>query len=242
MSEARKHGEKGRGILKELFGNMPMPGDTGPFDPAYDDYWDERAKQAVLTVPAIRRTQAILDCVDMGDTVLDIGCGTGETLELLRRERNISGTGLDVSARALERVRGKGFATLNTDITGSGSALDDEWDHIILFEVIEHVLDAEVMVRNLIGRFRKGLYITTPNLGYAAHRLRLAFGRFPVTYMLDPREHIRFWTTKDFKYWSREMGLGTPEVRGLRGKLSVMGIQKRWPSLFASEVLYRFLP
>lgn len=242
LAEARKKGDRGRGIIAEVFGDMPMPASMDPFDPAYDDYWEERGREGILTDPAVRRTMGMLEYVDDGDTVLDVGCGTGETLELLRSERSISGTGLDISARALEQVREKGFDTVKMDITRSDSVLEGQWDHIVAFEVVEHVLDAEVMLRNLKGRFRKGLYITTPNLGYIAHRLRMVFGRFPVTYMLDPREHIRFWTTKDFSYWAGEMGLGTPEIKGLRGKIRILDIHRKWPSLFASEVLYRFLP
>lgn len=242
MAEARRSGAKGRGIFREVFGDMPMPDRLESFDPAYDDYWEERGREGILTDPAIRRTKSILDYIDDGDSVLDVGCGTGETLELLREEKGISGTGLDISSRALEKVREMGFETLKMDITSSQTLLDGQWDHIVAFEVIEHVLDAEVLMRNLDGHFRKGLYITTPNLGYIAHRLRLAFGRFPVTYMMDPREHIRFWTTKDFKCWADEVGLGIPEVRGLRGKVKLLGVHKRWPSLFASEVLYRFIP
>ena len=206
----------------------------------YDDYWEERETKGIVTDPAKRRARGILPYIGIGDSVLDIGCGTGETLEVLREQKKVVGTGLDVSLKALEAVKNKGFQTIHADLSQPGNPLVGVWDHIVMFEVAEHVLDTEVMMDNLKGHYRKGLYISTPNLGYLAHRLRMLFGRFPVTYIADPREHIRFWSVKDFLYWSTSLGFTKPQVLGLRGKPKVLGLPARFPSLFASEVVYRF--
>jgi len=219
---------------------MPLPESFESFDQEYEKYWAERDERGILTAPALRRARGVMDFISPGDKVLDVGCGTGDTLELLREEKGIEGTGLDISDRALEEVSRKGFQTIRMDLADPEAELPGRWDHIIAFEVMEHVLDAEVMARNLLGSFDAGLYITTPNLGYIAHRLRMLFGRFPVTYMLDPREHVRYWTTADFRYWAEHVGLGEAQVIGLRGKVKLGGAYRRWPSLFASEVLYRF--
>jgi len=219
-----------------------MPERQSGFDPSYDRYWEDRIGESVFTEPARRRARGILPYIAEGDTVLDVGCGTGETLELLRKERGAVGTGLDISEAALVHVAGKGFETVHADLTSPDVILEGRWDHVLLFEVVEHVVDAETLVGRLAGSFAKGLYVTTPNLGYVAHRLRMLFGRFPVTYISDPREHLRFWSVKDFRFWSRRIGLGDPETIGLRGKLGLMGLMRRWPSLLASEVLYRFGP
>ncbi|MBN2586936.1 MAG: methyltransferase domain-containing protein [Candidatus Fermentibacteraceae bacterium] len=180
--------------------------------------------------------------IDKEDTVLDVGCGTGETLEVLRNDRNVIGTGLDISRTALEAVSSKGFSTLHLDLTDTDHELDSVYDHIVLFEVAEHLINAETMMLKLKGKYRKGLYVSTPNLGYMAHRLRLLFGRFPVTYISDPREHVRYWTVRDFLEWSEWLGFDKPEVIGLRGKIKVFGLPARWPSLWSSEIVYRFTP
>jgi 2-polyprenyl-3-methyl-5-hydroxy-6-metoxy-1,4-benzoquinol methylase len=118
--------------------------------------------------------------------------------------------------------------------------LEVEYDHVLMFELVEHLVNPEMLLRSVRGRFRKGLYITTPNLGYVAHRLRMLFGRFPVTYIGDPREHLRYWTVRDFRTWARWLGMGSPVVRGLRGKARMLA--RLHPSLWASEVLYVFRP
>lgn len=242
MADSRIKGQKGRSAFQEVFGEMPIPSDIGSRILDYDDYWDDRDKKGIITEPARRRARGILPFVNQGDTVLDVGCGTGETLEVLRAEKQVDGTGLDISARALETVSSKGFGTILQDLSKPGSQLNGTWDHIILFEVAEHVIDTELLMTNLKSSFRKGLYVSTPNLGYLAHRLRMVFGRFPVTYISDPREHLRYWSVKDFLHWSGTLGFSRPDVLGLRGKPGIMGLPAKWPSLFASEVVYRFKP
>jgi len=240
LADPRVPGEKGRSPFQEVFGNMPLPSDPSSHGLDYDSYWEERIRNGVMTEPARRRARGVVDLISAGDTVLDVGCGTGETLEFLRKEKSIRGTGLDVSTVALDYVRSKGFGAVRCDLTRTDASLDGEWDHIVLFELVEHIQEAEVLVSKLRDHYRKGLYITTPNLGYMAHRLRLLFGRFPVTYISDPREHLRFWSVKDFIWWSKSLGFPVPEVRGLRGKPNILGLPARWPSLWASEVVYCF--
>jgi len=242
MADARVEGSKGRSAFQEVFGEMPLPESISCAVMNYDDYWKSRDETGILAEPAKRRARGILPFINPGDSVLDIGCGTGETLEVLRKEKGIAGTGLDISEVALKAVEGKGFETLKRDISKPDCELVGVWDHIVMFEVAEHVIDIEVMVKRLVGHYTKGLYISTPNLGYVSHRLRMLFGRFPVTYISDPREHVRYWSVKDFVYWSGVLGFRSPEVIGLRGKPRVFKLPARFPSLFASEVVYRFKP
>ena len=242
MSDAVKSGDKGRGIIQEVFGKIPLPAECYSFDPTYDRYWENRISDDIYTEPARRKAEGIKDFISSGDSVLDVGCGTGDSLKYLSETRDVEGTGLDVSDTALAVTSSKGFTTLNIDLTDMDTELDSIYDHIVLFEVAEHIINAEIMMMKLKNKYRKGMYVSTPNLGYIAHRFRLMFGRFPLTYISDPREHLRYWTVKDFIDWSEWLGFKKPQVLGIRGKIKLFGLPARWPSMWASEVVYRFTP
>ena len=65
-----------------------------------------------------------------GSRVLDLGCGNGEFLELLRDQRGVDGTGLEIDAEsALERVLDTAFEVFQPD-RGAIFLLDPGTDRI----------------------------------------------------------------------------------------------------------------
>jgi SAM-dependent methyltransferase len=71
--------------------------------------------------------------------VLDIGCGRGEFLELLK-QRGISARGLDLNPEMVEVCRSRGLDAVHADARGYLSGLHDEsLGGIIALQVIEHL-------------------------------------------------------------------------------------------------------
>ena len=50
----------------------------------------------------------ILDLIEPRSTVLDLGCGTGELLELLIKEKNIKGQGIEIDEQAIYQCVARG--------------------------------------------------------------------------------------------------------------------------------------
>ncbi|HXF68198.1 MAG TPA: class I SAM-dependent methyltransferase [Thermoflexus sp.] len=70
--------------------------------------------------------------------VLDLGCGRGEFLELLR-EKGISGTGIDVDLEMVRTCREKGLEVIQADLFEYLGTQEASWDGIFCSNVIEHM-------------------------------------------------------------------------------------------------------
>jgi len=98
---------------------------------------------------AIRdRLAAYAPCFDGARDVLDVGCGRGEFLELLR-DRGISARGLELNHEMAEVCRGRGLDVTEGDAVGYLSSLPDgSLGGSFAAQVVEH-LDADYLLRFL---------------------------------------------------------------------------------------------
>ncbi len=222
-------------LLRRFTREMPL----GGLDAPYDAYWrrreDDAAARADRAMRPWHRNAIAARLVPPGASVLDVGCGPGKLLEALRRLRpDLELHGVDISAEAVARARAKGFDAEVRDVAADPPERD--YDTICLMTVLEHIPDAEAVMRALIPRCRRQFLVAIPNLGFVEHRLRLAlFGRMPLTGVwYDVREHVRFWTVRDFRHWVRALGLELAGIHATHGSW----LRRAMPSLLASQIVY----
>jgi methionine biosynthesis protein MetW len=218
----------------------PLPLADLDGDSFYDAYWERRLDlepEVVTTAPG--RARIVSEFVRPGWSVLDLGCGDGSFLECLRREvPGITVRGADVSETALAAARARGLEVLRIDLSDAAVQVPSGHDVITLLEVIEHVPDAESVVRKAAAAAREYLIVSVPNLGFVESRLRLLTGRGPITNVVHHvREHLRQWTVRDFREWADHLGLEIVAERPTR-PVAVGGLGRRWPALFSSGMLY----
>jgi len=142
--------------------------------------------------------------------VLDIGCGRGEFLELMR-EAGVPARGIDLNAESVDRCRNEGLHAEVADLFVHLDSLDDaSLDGIFTAQVVEHLPPDRVpeMIRLAARKLVRGgvMTIETPNPACLAI--------FATYFYLDPT-HTRPVPYALLAYYMQECGIGNVERRDL---------------------------
>ena len=145
----------------------------------------------------------ILRLVRPGSRVLDVGCGEGELLELLTREKNCDGQGLEISTAGVSACLARGLAVVQGD---GDRDLDhfptQAFDYAILSKTLQQMREPRHVLSELL-RIADRAVVSLPNFGHWRVRWALlARGRMPETSALpDPwwaTANIHLCTLRDF--------------------------------------------
>lgn len=150
--------------------------------------------------------------VPEGATVLDLGCGDGELLEELVRERHVRGSGVDNDQGAIEACIGKGLSVFHGDLDeGLADYADGSVDVVILAFSLQQLRRPRLVVREMV-RVGKLAVVSFPNFAHWSARAQLCFkGKMPVSrelpYQWYDTPNIHLCTVKDFRDLCRQEGL-----------------------------------
>lgn len=213
----------------------------------YDAYWQARSADGLVS-RELDRFKVIASLIGDGESVLDIGCGDCSFQQHLSRTKpGCRSLGLDVAPEAVRLAQARGC---NAQVIDPQARLGDQitgtWDVITLMEVIEHLPDAEDLMRQVLELNPRRIFVTIPNIGCLKHRFRLMFGgRFPITTIIyHMKEHLRFWAAKDFEEWADVFGLSVTSTHGqfLGGDVIVEWFVRKFPRMFASQIIFECRP
>ncbi len=178
--------------------------------------------------------KAILELIEKDSSVLDLGCGDGELLYALIKEKNVRGQGIEIDNKAIYRCVARGLTVLHGDIdSGLAEYNDKSFDYIILNQSLQQVLHVENVIKDAIRIGRK-VIVGFPNFAYARARIQMFFnGRAPVTGSLPHQwyetPNLHFLSISDFKNFCRIKKIKIERSIYLRGNKRVT----LFPNLFA---------
>ena len=184
--------------------------------------------------------ELIAGLVPHGSRVLDLGCGDGELLALLRDRRGCTGYGIELDDAHVIECHRRDVHVIQLNLE-EGLALfeDASFDVVLQLDTLQHLRNTERMLRETARVGRKGI-VSFPNFAHWPNRLAVAAGRMPVTkalpYQWYDTPNIRVGTHADFEVLARKVGLSVEDRFGLQGGRVVRTL----PNLRASVAVFVF--
>lgn len=176
----------------------------------------------------------ILKLVRPGARVLEVGCEDGELLELLTREKQVDGQGLEISPEGVSACLARGLAV----VQGDGDRDLDHFptrafDYAILSKTLQQMREPKHVLSELL-RIADQAVVSVPNFGHWKVRWALVSrGRMPETGALpEPwwsTPNIHLCTLRDFVFLCDDLGLRIDACAALSDGRAARSIDPRQP-------------
>jgi methionine biosynthesis protein MetW len=187
---------------------------------------------SVNTAPRVD-LQVVASFIPPRARVLDVGCGDGELLEFLQRDKQVDGRGVEISQRGVNRCVAKGLSVIQGDADSDLVYYPDKgFDYVVLSQTLQATRNPKEVLRQLL-RIGEHAIVSFPNFGHWRIRLSLLFkGRMPVTrelpYSWYDTPNIHFCTIRDFVNLCEEIGAKVESATALNAKGQKIALSMPW--------------
>jgi methionine biosynthesis protein MetW len=194
--------------------------------------------------------------------ILDVGCGTGVVMEIIKTQTSSVVTGIEPDANRVKMAIERGLNVYKGYLSLEFIKEHGSYDYIVFADVIEHLSNpAEIIIMAKQGLKPGGsILASVPNIAHWFVRIDLLFGRFDYqdSGIMDAT-HLRWFTSKTIRQFFERLGfeisafeytinIALPDYnkripwrwltvkwrRRLAGNLA-----KLWPNLFGCQFIVR---
>ncbi len=141
--------------------------------------------------------------------VLDLGCGDGQLLKILKEKYNVHGYGVEINIDNIKKSIKNGINVLQVDLdSGLGEISSKSFDYVVLAQSLQVVKEPKKLIDEML-RIGNEIIVSFPNMGHWSSRLGLTLkGTMPVTenlpYSWHETPNIHLCTIKDFILFCNE--------------------------------------
>lgn len=163
--------------------------------------------------PSIQLTdELIMQHIDRGSRVIDLGCGDGRLMQRLHSEMNCEVMGVEMAQSNVVAVIERGLPAIAADLNeGLVGIPTDSFDFAVLSQTLQQVRHPKRLLLEMLRVARRAL-VVVPNFGHWRVRMEvLRRGRTPITQTL-PYEwyetpNLHFMSMRDFRDLMAGIGL-----------------------------------
>ncbi len=162
----------------------------------------------------------IIEMIDPNSSVLDLGCGDGTLLDLLRKQKGCRVTGIEIDEKAIYKCVERGVTVSHGDVdSGLEDYSNKRFDYVILNESLQEIMNPDKVIAEAL-RVGKRVIVGIPNFCNLSSRLQIFFqGQVPVTkglpYKWYNTPNLRFLSIKDFRHFCVDRGIIVDRERAI---------------------------
>jgi methionine biosynthesis protein MetW len=115
----------------------------------------------------------IFSLINNNSKVLDLGCGSGELLELLMNKKHITAKGIEIDSKKVSESLAKGISIYEGDMFEVlPNYKTKSYDYVVLSQTLSEVSDPKIILFESL-RVGKKVVVSFSNFGYILNRLSI---------------------------------------------------------------------